>query len=166
MANFYNGNNYQNNRNGGNNNFKKDNRYYDNRNAVQELPNGYLEKGYYEDDEKKIMRVEYIVQYPKEIVDQLKKDRNKNKSSQLRRYYEFVIRIKDRLRQSGTTFDEMKSEIGRLIPFAEYAVTRGKVSAYFQKFINKNINSIRDERDFMAFAKHFEAIIANLPKEN
>ena len=36
---------------------------------------------------------------------------------------------------------------------------------YFKKFIEKNVNNIHDEKDFMACAKHFEAIIANLPKE-
>lgn len=136
------------------------------RSGNQSLPEGYLVRGYYEDAEKKVMRPEYIIKYPKEIVEELKCDRNKNKSSQLRKYYEFVIRIKDRLRQTNTSYDEMKSEIGRLIPFAEYALTRGKVSDYFQKFISKNVNCIHDEKDFMAFAKHFEAIIANLPKEN
>lgn len=135
-------------------------------NAPLNLPDGYLARGYYEDADKKILRVEYIIDYPKEIVGQLKMEKNKNKSSQLRKYYEFVIRIKDRLRQTNASYDEMKSAIASLIPYAEYARTRGKVSDYFRKFISKNVNSIHDEKDFMAFAKHFEAIIANLPKEN
>lgn len=153
-------------------NFNQQNKQYNNgyqgggRSGNQSLPEGYLARGYYEDAEKKVMRPEYIIKYPKEIVEELKQDKNKNKSSQLRKYYEFVIRIKDRLRQTNTSYEEMKSEIGRLIPFAEYALTRGKVSDYFQKFISKNVTAIHDEKDFMAFAKHFEAIIANLPKEN
>ena len=133
-----------------------------NRNA--ELPDGYLAKGYYKDSDKKILYPEYIITYPKEIVRELK-DNNRNKSSQLRRYYEYTVRIKDRLRQTNTTFQELESEIGRLIPFAEYALNRNKVTVYFKKFIEKNVNNIHDEKDFMAFAKHFEAIIANLPKE-
>lgn len=133
-------------------------------NGNAELPDGYLAKGYYKDSDKKILYPEYIITYPKEIVRELK-DNTKNKSSQLRRYYEYTVRIKDRLRQTNATFQEMESEIGRLIPFAEYALNRNKVTFYFKKFIEKNVNSIRDEKDFMAFAKHFEAIIANLPKE-
>lgn len=157
-----------------NNNYHQQNNRYNggypgggrsgNGNASQNLPDGYLARGYYEDADKKILRMEYIIDYPKEIVDQLKME--KNKSSQLRKYYEFVIRIKDRLRQTNVSYDEMKSAIASLIPYTEYARTRGKVSDYFRKFIGKNVNSIHDEKDFMAFAKHFEAIIANLPKEN
>lgn len=136
------------------------------RSGNQSLPEGYLARGYYEDTEKKVMRPEYIIKYPKEIVEELKRDKNKNKSSQLRKYYGVIVQIKDRLRKTNASYDEMKSEILHLINLTEYALIKGNVTPYFKEFISKNIHIIRDEKDFMAFAKHFEAIIANLPKEN
>lgn len=128
------------------------------------FPKGYLEGGYFLDETKKILKSEYIVEYSKHIADNFK-DGDKNKSSQLRKYYDYVIRIKEPLKYGIKTFDEVHPEIKRLDYFTSYAETRGKVSRYFVNFIKKNLQSINTKEDFFAFSTHFEAIIAYLPKE-
>ena len=139
---------------------------FNNRNNKFEptFPNDYLKGGYFEDENKKILKCEYIVEYPKHIVENLK-DRDKNKSSQLRKYYDYVVRIKDTLKYDTKTFDEVYTEINRLDYYVSYAESRGKVTKYFVDFIKQNLKNISTKEDFLAFSTHFEAIIDYLPKE-
>lgn len=149
-----------------NNNFNKNSNQGNNKGQKPEpiFPNGYLDGGYFEDKEKKILKSEYIVEYSKHIAESLSSDKNKNKSTQLRKYYEFAIRIKDTLKYNIKTFEEVKSEINKLAPSSSYAKTKGNVTDCFVDFIKKNLENIKTEEDFFAFATHFEAIIAYLPK--
>lgn len=158
--------NQQNNQRG--NNSRSNNQRYPGggNNRIVDLPNGYLASGYYEDSEKKVMRLEYIIKYPKEIVRKIKVEKNKNKNAQLRRFYGYVVHIKESLRQPNITYKEMEAKIKHLPNLTAYAKQRGHISDYFQDFIEKNVHSIHDEKDFAAFAMHFEAIIGNLPKKD
>lgn len=131
----------------------------------QELPEGYLQGGYYKapstEGGASILRKEYIVGYPKEIAGALNWDRDKNKNAQVRKYYDYCIRLRD-LMLRGKTFAEIESDFCRLSIFVDNAEKRGRVSRLFVKFIDKNIENIHTEKDFYAFVKHFEAVIAHL----
>ena len=140
---------------------------FNNTNNRSELtfPNEYLYGGYFEDKNKEILKCEYIVEYPKHIVLNLIRNKDKNKSSQLRKYYDYIVRIKDTLKYDNQIFNKVHVEINRLDYYVSYAESRGKVSRYFVDFIKKNLKNIKTKEDFFAFLKHFEAIIAYLPKE-
>lgn len=129
------------------------------------LPDGYLRDGYFEpaaERERPALRREYIIGYPEAIAKALE-DREKNKSTQLRKFYDYCIRIRDML-ERGQSFCELKSEFCRLAPFAKYAESRSKVSGLFVQFIQKNVDAVRSKDDFYAFLKHFEAVIAYIKK--
>lgn len=136
-----------------------------------ELPKGYLEGGYYKDkDDKKVLKKEYIVQYPSAIASTLsgKVDSDngkKNKRSQIRKFYEYSLQIKELLQRKGGDFDLVEAELKRLIPYVKYAESRGTVSSLYADFIQKNVNTIHNVDDLNAFVKHFEAVVAYLPKE-
>ena len=130
-----------------------------------ELPNDYLSDGYFEPGQaggKPSLRREYIVGYPEEIARSLE-DRDLNKSAQLRKFYDYAIRIRDMLGR-GISFREAESDFCRLLVFADYAKSRNRVSQLFVDFIKRNVDAVRDEQDFYAFLKHFEAVIAHLKK--
>lgn len=146
------------------NNSSKNNYNKDNNKQKPTFPEGYLKKGYFEDNDKKVLICDYIVEYPKHIVRNLE-DKNKNKSSQLRKYYDYVVRIKDSLKYNRKEFEEVLGDIKRLDYYVSYAKTRGKVTDYFVNFIRKNLENVNTKEEFFAFATHFEAIIAYLPKE-
>ena len=137
------------------------------------FPERYLEGGYFEykedkEKKKKILKSEYIIEYPKHIVKifiENRKNREQNKTTQLRKYYDFAVRIKDTLKYNIKTFDEVYPEIRRLEYSSTYAQTRGKVSGDFVTFIKDNLKNIKSKDDFFAFVTHFEAIIAYLPKD-
>lgn len=130
-----------------------------------ELPEGYLSNGYFEPGqtgEKPSLRREYIVGYPEEIARSLE-DRDLNKSAQLRKFYDYAIRVRDMLGR-GISFREAESDFCRLLVFADYAKSRNRVSQLFVDFIKCNVDAVRNEQDFYAFLKHFEAVIAHLKK--
>ena len=130
-----------------------------------ELPEGYLSGGYFEPGqvgEKPALRREYIVGYPEEIARNLE-DRELNKSAQLRKFYDYAIRIRDMLGR-GMSFREVQSDFCRLLVFADYARSRNRVSQLFVDFTQRNVDAVQSEQDFYAFLKHFEAVIAHLKK--
>ena len=130
-----------------------------------ELPKGYLSGGYFEPGqtgEKPALRREYIVGYPEEIARGLE-DRELNKSTQLRKFYDYAIRVRDKLSR-GISFREAESDFCRLLVFADQARSRNRVSQLFVDFIRQNVETVKNEQDFYAFLKHFEAVIAHLKK--
>lgn len=133
-----------------------------------ELPKGYLEDGYYYiKDKEKILDKNYIIKYPREIAKTFEKQgkRNVNKRSQIRKFYEYSLRIGEMVKGDDERFASYEAELCRLESFAEYAESRERVSALFTEFIRRNLEHINNAKDLAAFNKHFEAIIAYMPKE-
>lgn len=134
-----------------------------------------LEDGYFKMvDGKKCLKEEFIVEYPIKIVEMLKYDRNdksksnnkdKNKVSQLWKFYDHARRIQDSLRLKGGSLDVLRAELCELMPAANYALERKNVTVEFKQFIDFNVSRIKDKDDLAAFIKHFQSVIAYLPKE-
>lgn len=146
------------------NNIQFDNGDYEN---VNYLPQGYLKEGYFQTCEENVkLNSKYIVEYPREIAKKLSSEgNNKNKRSQIRKFYEYSLRIQNLLRHKKGDFCVIEAEFKRLIPFVEYAESRGTVTECFVSFITKNVEEVKNADDLNAFVKHFEAIVAYLPKE-
>lgn len=131
------------------------------------LPEGYLAGGYYRQAPggERVLDERYIIDYPKAIAEGLS-DREMNKSAQLRKFYDYCIRLRDMMAYQGKSFPALRADLDRLIPFAQYAQKRRRVSDLFVRFVEQNVAAIGDEGEFRAFLKHFEALIAYLPKES
>lgn len=138
-----------------------------------ELPKGYLSGGYFEvAGGEKSLKPEYIVKYSEEIAKRLdnpeewdRPNSPQNKRSQIRKFYEYVLRIQGLLRRKNVKFELVAAELNRLVPFAHYARSRSTVSELFKSFIEENLRAIHGTEDLDAFVKHFESIVAYLPKE-
>ena len=135
-------------------------------NEPANLPEGYLSDGYYRRAEggDPELNPDYIVKYPKVIANGLQ-DRQANKSTQLRKFYDYCIRLRDFMRYQQLPFSAIKAELARLEPFVEYAQKRKRVTSLFTDFIHENVKAVQSDEDFRAFLKHFEALIAYLPKD-
>ncbi len=153
---------------GGYNNQRRPGGYYNSAGPVAALPQNYLKDGYFcqaiaADGEKQtVLRREYIIDFPKAIAAALE-ERDKNKSAQLRKFYDYCVAVCTRM-DSGRTFKEVEGDLCRLLPFAKYAESRGRVSSVFVDFIERNVAQVKDEASFHAFLKHFEAVIAYIKK--
>lgn len=125
-----------------------------------------LKDGYYKIiDGKECLKPEFIVKYPKEIAKGLK-DRNKNKLSQIWKFYEHARRIKDNLEHQGMSFAVSEAELDIMQPIVEAALNKSTVTPVFKDFIDENVSKIKSMEDLDAFIKHFQALIAYLPREN
>ena len=136
---------------------------------MDKFPEGYLEDledGYYKIvDGEYCLKPEFIVEYPRGIARYLE-NRNKNKLSQIWKFYDYARRIQDSLKQKGTPFEGVEAELNMLKPAAVYAASRDTVTYLFKDFIEKNVSQIKDMKDLEAFIKHFQALIAYLPRNN
>ncbi len=132
------------------------------------FPDNYLKGGYYKDEKKEILRKEYIVEYPRKLAWIFENDggRDANKRSQLRKFYEYSLRVEKSIFYSENNFEKYEADINQLLPAVTYAKTRKVVSSKFVEFIDKNLKCIHDQKDFKAFIRHFEAILAFSKKDN
>ena len=125
-----------------------------------------LQDGYFKlVGNKKSLKPEFIVEYPEEIARRLKNYR-KNKLSQLWKFYDHTMRVEDRLRRNGDPLEILVAELRELQPAVNYAKGRETVTQEFQNFIDFNVKCINDNEDLRAFIKHFQSVIAYLPRQN
>ncbi|MCI8535531.1 MAG: type III-A CRISPR-associated protein Csm2 [Hungatella sp.] len=124
-----------------------------------------LDDGYFRlIDNNKCLKPEFIVEYPEEIASRLQ-NKNRNKLSQLWKFYDHTIRLQDSLHQRGYSLEILKAELCELRPAVNYAMERETVTEDFKKFIDLNVKCINNNEDLSAFIKHFQSVIAYLPKE-
>lgn len=82
------------------------------------------------------------------------------KNHQLRRFYGHAKSAENRLRMTND-WDAVNIEIKRLEPFVSEAKGKDKIPHSFYEFIEKNIKSIHNQKDFEdGFIRHFEAVVA------
>ena len=110
------------------------------------LPEEYLvdlKDGYYKIvDGNECLKPEFIVKYPRKIAEGLK-DRNKNKLSQIWKFYEHARRIQDNLEHRGMSFAVSEAELDMMQPIVESALNRGMVTLIFKDFIDENISKVK-----------------------
>ena len=142
------------------------NRYNQNKESIS-LPEGYLKEGYFTDVNNKEKRdSKYIVEYAKSIAAALEAEGKgqKNNSSQIRKYYDYGLRVQDKLQSKKNDFTYVEADIAQFVSTVSYAKSRGVVTKLFEEFLVKNVDKIEDEKDYYAFMKHFEAVIAFMKK--
>ena len=88
-------------------------------------------------------------------------------ASQLRRFFGTVMGLKRRLELEKRDADFIRAEMAFLKAAAAYATKRlprpqgeGDDRAWIVNFFARHANAVKDEKDFLAFARHFEAVMA------
>lgn len=124
-----------------------------------------LKDGYFRlVDDRKSLKPKFIVEYPRELARKLANG-SSNKLSQIWKFYDHVLRIQDSVKK-GNSLEFCKAELYELLPAVNYAMERRTVTSDFQKFINSNVKCIYEDEDLKAFIKHFQSLIAYLPRQN
>lgn len=82
-----------------------------------------------------------------------------NKPTQIRKFYDEVIRFDGMITANPDEFDNLLPYIKMLNAKAAYAMGRDLVSKGFKDFISGSLNQIKDKDDFDAFAGLFEAFM-------
>lgn len=82
-----------------------------------------------------------------------------NKPSQIRKFYDEVLRFDSMLKTNPSDFENILPYLKMLNAKAAYAMGRDLVSKSFKDFISNSLNQIKDKGDFDAFAGLFEAFM-------
>jgi CRISPR-associated protein Csm2 len=131
------------------------------------LPPQYLEKlekGYF--DNNGCLREEFLTEMASEVA---KSFGTKLKNHQLRRFYGHIKAADNRLKMTGD-WQCVNLDVKKLSSFVAEAKGKDKVPDSFYRFIEANIKTIHNQKDFEAFVEHFQAIVAyftyHYPKNN
>lgn len=124
------------------------------------LPQGYLQGGYFQADGKSL-RPEVIVGWAEQVARALGDSRPPMTYSQLRRFYNKMLSIRQRLEISDE-FAELVPDLLTLKRDAADSVGKENAPQLFKDFIDRNVDSaIRGEEAFKkGFVQHFQSVIA------
>ena len=97
----------------------------------------------------------------KKIYDEQRQSKGEkaNKPTQIRKFYDEVLRFDSMLKSNPADFDNILPYLKMLNAKAAYAMGRDLVSKGFKDFISNSLNQINDKDDFDAFAGLFEAFM-------
>jgi len=120
---------------------------------LAEVDNGYF-------NESGAIDKEFLIDYPKFLVNEFRKNRNVNKTSQIRRYFDHIRLIEGKYK-FHKNFELTKGDLYKLVSIANKSMTKNNLSESFFKFFDKNIETAcRDSKSFLyGFIPHFQAII-------
>ncbi len=85
--------------------------------------------------------------------------RDANKRSQLRKFYDEVLRLNTLVKTNPADWDNILPFVNMLIAKAVYAQGRNKISEDFVKFLKEGIRQIQSKEDLEVFANFFEAFM-------
>ena len=86
--------------------------------------------------------------------------RKKPSSTQIRKFYEEVLNLKDRL-DNGKDFREILPYFKMLKAKANVAYQRDVINTNFKRFIEENVDYVGDDEEkFKVFCTFFEAVVA------
>ncbi|RMG43134.1 MAG: type III-A CRISPR-associated protein Csm2 [Candidatus Dadabacteria bacterium] len=117
---------------------------------------------FYINPEEKTIDPELYCGKAQEIAGALS-DRSKNKSSQIRKYYDELVALEDRLRVSDEPERDwavIKPLVKMTVAKVAYAQARELVTPNFVKFVKSGVDQINDHQDLSVFTTLFEAVIA------
>lgn len=84
---------------------------------------------------------------------------NINKSTQLRRYFDEVVRLNTQAKAKGADMDLILPQVHMLVAKVVYAQGRKLVSASFVETMKSGISQINDRDDLQVFTNFFESFI-------
>lgn len=90
------------------------------------------------------------------------KGKEKNKSTQIRRFYDELVSWQDRVANDEKKFEECEAFIRMLNAKAAYAEGRKLVTPEFVKWMKECIAQIDSPRELRNFRLHFEAMLGFL----
>lgn len=117
----------------------------------------YLTDGYFGPDGS--LKIEYV---SREKVEPLAQSMSSLTIHQVRRFFGHCRAIETRLKSGGATWASLWPEVKKLdIAAADAAAKQPpKIPGLFHDFIRRNIDKIRNEKDFLrGFLPHFEALV-------
>lgn len=116
---------------------------------------------FWSDREKMIIDKNLFSEKAEELAKNIKRDGNKtiNSPTQLRKFYDEVVRFQGMVESSPEQFDAILPYIRMLNAKAAYAAGRKLISESFKNFLSESLAQIENQKDFEVFCSLFEAFL-------
>jgi CRISPR-associated protein Csm2 len=120
---------------------------------------------FWKDKSKNQLDPELFSAKAEELAKEINADRQRsrgkaiNKPTQIRNFYEEVLRFDSMLKTKPEDFDNILPYLKMINAKVAYAVGRELVTNKFKDFITSSLNQVKDKADFDAFAGLFEAFM-------
>jgi CRISPR-associated protein Csm2 len=118
-------------------------------------------KSFWKDKQSRLIDPELFASRAEELAKEVfdEKRGNLNKSTQVRKFYDEVVRFGGLIQTDPSQFQSLLPYIKMLNAKAAYAAGRDLISPKFKAFISESLALVNDKDDFDAFAGFFEAFI-------
>lgn len=83
----------------------------------------------------------------------------KNKRSQLRKFFDEVVRLDGIVKADPKEWDNILPYINMLVAKAAYAEARNNITSGFTAFLKDSIAQVKDPKDMSVFTSFFEAFM-------
>jgi CRISPR type III-A-associated protein Csm2 len=123
------------------------------------LPQGYLQGGYFQPSGS--LRPEVIVGWAEEVARALGDSRPEMTYTQLRRFYNKTLSIKQKL-EAGSPFSQLVGGLLTLKRDAADSVGKENAPHLFKEFVDRNVDlAVKGEENFKkGFLQHFQSVVA------
>jgi CRISPR-associated protein Csm2 len=95
-------------------------------------------------------------------IDDRGRDSGKNKSTQIRRFYDELVGWQDRIGNDADKYKELEAFVKMLNAKAAYAQGRNLVTPDFVNWFRECVKQVEDPRTLKHFRLHFEAMLGFL----
>lgn len=126
--------------------------------APRDLPQGYLADGYFTPDGA--LRPELLTNWAEQIALGIAGASTEATAIQVRLFANAVKRAEAAVKYGHQPLDRVLNEIGKMKAFATERAARRKVPELFRRFIEVNVDRVKDAKTLAAFAQHFQAVEA------
>ena len=116
----------------------------------------------WKDREKRIVNLQLFSEEAEKLASQIgarARNSSRDKQSQIRRFYDEVIRLNSRATARPNEWENIKPLVYMLTAKAAYARGRNLISDEFLKFIKDYVNQIEEPEDLNVFSNFFEAFM-------
>lgn len=93
------------------------------------------------------------------LAREIGREKNINKSSQLRRYFDEVVRLNTKVKSDGASMDTILPQVHMLLSKVAYARGRNLVTADFVEMMKSGIYQVHDADDLHVFANFLESFM-------
>ncbi len=114
----------------------------------------------WKDSEKRVVDPLLFSQKAEELAKELGESRGKNKGTQLRRFFDEVVRFNDAAKGGAMDMEMILPGLHMIIAKAAYAEGRKLVSSEFVSMIRDGVNQVESKEDLQVFTNFFESLIA------
>lgn len=116
---------------------------------------------FYDDKAKRLIKPQLFSTEAEKLAEQIHSSGrdNLNKRTQLRKFYDEVIRLNTLTKNSSQDWHNILPYVNMIIAKAVYAEGRKKVTAEFVTLMKNCINQVKQPEDLDVFANFFEAFM-------